>query len=113
MTLFRWIIVSALTVILAILAVINRGKIDFFWSPLHPPASISVYLIVLAAVATGFVFGAMIVWMNHSSLRREKRDQKKEIKNLKQEVEKLNVPTPVKAPANEFFTTLPAKIMKN
>jgi hypothetical protein len=96
-----------------VLAVINRGKIDFFWSPIHPPASISVYLIVLAAAAGGFVFGALIVWMNTNSLRREKRDQKKEIKNLKQEVEKLNVPPPVKAPANEFFTALPAKIMKN
>lgn len=111
MDLLRWIIGGVVTIVLAVLAVLNRAHTDFFWSPIHDPVSLPIYIIILFAAAGGFVFGTIITWMYMAPLRKLKRAQKQEIKTLEREVDKLNKSAMMpQAPAREMFTALPPKI---
>lgn len=110
LTIFRWVIATFLTVIIVIFAVLNRGTFDIFWSPLQgdAPMVLPVYLVVLGAMALGFMIGALAVWLNYAPLRAEKRRQKREIKGLQKEVGALKE-AQFSPPAQELFPALPAQ----
>ena len=86
MEFLRWIVVSLLTVALAVVVVMNRNDVTLYWSPLHEPLQLPCYLILLFFAAIGFVFGSFIVWVNYAPLRREKRRQKKELIVLEKQI---------------------------
>jgi uncharacterized integral membrane protein len=109
-SLLRWIIGLTITAALAALAVMNRAQIVLYWSPLHAALSLPLYLIILGSIGFGFIFGAVVVWLNMAELRRAKRSQKKEIKTLKQEVSKLSEEVHTAPPGKELFMVLPPKI---
>lgn len=100
-----------ITIGLASLAVMNRERVPFLWSPVHDPVILPLYLIMLGAVGFGFLFGGMVVWLNMGPLRQKKRDQKQEIKTLETKIETLQkqAGATLKAPASEFFLALPPK----
>jgi uncharacterized integral membrane protein len=109
MAFLRAILGLMITALIAALAVMNREQINFTWSPLHDPLNMPFYAVLLFSMAFGFVFGGAVVWLNMSSLRRQKREQKKEIKTLEKEVEKLHEKQLNTPPAREFFTALPPR----
>lgn len=112
MAIIKWIIGFIITVLVTVFAVINRNNVSVSWSPFPADDSISLplYVVVLCAMALGFMIGAGAVWMNSGSLRREKRRQKREIKILEREVDTLKesgkVPAP---PATDLFPALVAQ----
>ena len=64
----------------------NRDSVDFTWSPLHEAVSIPVALLVLGAAIMGFIWGGLIVWLNESGTRRDRRLQRKDITRLEKEL---------------------------
>lgn len=107
---FRWIVGLVITVVIAVFAVMNRDSVPLQWSPVHDPASVPAYIAILGAMAFGFVLGGLVVWMNMSKLRSAKRQQKREIVTLQQEVEKLKS----RPPANDVHpSAVPAVISSN
>lgn len=110
MAILRWIVGLVVVIVVAVFALLNRGVFNFYWSPFpaDDPVALPVYIIVLGAMAVGFVLGALMVWFNESSARSEKRRQKKEIKILQKEVGVLKEER-FSAPAQELFPALPVR----
>lgn len=110
MAFFRWIAGFVMAVLVSAFAVMNREDVSFVWSPVHDPVQVPMYLVVLGALVAGFLFGGFVVWVSGSKVRREKRLQKKEIKNLEKHIVKLeNIrKDPATPPAGEIFSVLPS-----
>lgn len=109
----RFILGLLTTVCVAMFAVMNRGDVSITWNPLSDDFSVilPVYIVVLVSLALGFVFGGFIVWLNGGRLRKEKRQQRREIKILEKEVGRLKEDKFQSSgmPATEIFPALPAK----
>lgn len=97
-----------ITVVIAVVAVLNRDFVAVRLNPIDLEQSFDfpLYFVVLGAAFFGFIVGAMMVWINMSSIRRQRRKQKKEIKNLEKEVSKLQ--DNKFKPREETVTPLPA-----
>ncbi len=85
----RWLIGLVITIVIASFAAMNTEVVSFTFSPVHDPVSIPVYMVILSTLAFGFLFGGIVVWLNAAPVRKAKRKQKKEIKLLEKELEKL------------------------
>tara|TARA_R110001592_G_scaffold29350_9_gene106608 strand:- start:26728 stop:27060 length:333 start_codon:yes stop_codon:yes gene_type:complete len=110
MSFVRGIIVLILTLVVAGFAAINTDPVSVMVSPINDPVMVPLYQVALASVALGFIAGALIVWINCGPVRQSKRQQKKEIKNLEKEVNRLQSdkfsPRP---PAPDVFPALPSQ----
>jgi uncharacterized integral membrane protein len=79
------IIVAALTVVFAIA---NRHEVSLLWSPVHEPATLPLFVIVIAGMAFGFIIGAVMVWLNESKIRKDRRAKIKAIRKLEAKLDK-------------------------
>ncbi len=86
MAALRFIIGLVIAVFIALLAVLNRGDMEFTWSPIHNSITLPLYAVILSAMAFGFIIGGASVWLNYGKHRSEKRRQKKKIKSLEKEI---------------------------
>lgn len=111
MAVLKWLVGLIFTVIVAVFAVMNRGEFSFTLSPFpgDEPVALPVYVVVLCALAVGFLMGALSVWLSSSSLRQEKRRQRREIKILEKEVGTLKEARFAAPPSNDLFPALPAQ----
>lgn len=107
MSFIRWIIGFVVAVALSAFAVYNRHSVDIVWSPVHEPAQLPLYLVVLGLTAFGFVLGGSIVWVSAAPTRRLKRQQKREIKNLEKKLESAATEAEPAKPPSDFFPALP------
>lgn len=103
-TVFSFVLASTLTVF----AIFNRQTTEFSYSPLHDPVQIPLYLICLSFLATGFICGGFIVWINAGKLRKTKRQQRKTIKSLEKELGAFEQ-NKAQTPPSELFPSLPYK----
>ncbi len=91
MAFLRGLSALTFTIVIAVIAVLNRDDVPVYLNPLDTSFShdFPLYAVILGSVLFGFVVGGFMVWINMSSLRRQKRQQKKDLKKLEQEVVKL------------------------
>jgi uncharacterized integral membrane protein len=66
-------------------SVFNRDAVNFSVYPLIDSASIPLALIILGSVMLGFIWGAVIVWLNGGVTRSEARRLRREVKSLEKE----------------------------
>ena len=66
-------------------SVFNRDAVNFSVYPLTDSTSIPLALIILGAVMLGFIWGAIIVWLNGGVTRAEARRLRREVKSLEKE----------------------------
>jgi uncharacterized integral membrane protein len=95
-TLLAWLFTLPLIIGAIGFALYNAEIIPVTVSPFLEPLSMPVYVPVLAAIAFGFIFGALMTWAGMARLRKEKREQAKRIKTLEKEIQSANrnsVPT--------------------
>lgn len=52
------------------------------WSPVNEPMALPVFVIGLGGVLVGFVAGGFTVWLNGATVRKERRQQRKTIREL-------------------------------
>ena len=67
------------------LSVFNREPVDFSVYPLFETFTVPLALIILAAALIGFVWGALIIWLNGSTTRSEVSRLRREVKILEKE----------------------------
>ena len=67
------------------LSVFNRDAVDFSVYPFVEAAPIPLALIILSSVMLGFIWGAVIVWLNGGVTRSEARRLKRELKFIEKE----------------------------
>lgn len=112
MIVIRFIFGFVTTVCVGMFAVMNRGDVSITWNPLSDDFSIifPVYIVVLVSLALGFIFGGCVVWLNAGRLRKERRQQRREIKMLEKEVGRLKEDKFQSGmPATDIFPALPVK----
>lgn len=105
----RWIIGFLIAALVTGFAVLNRQDVPVFWSVSAESHEFPLYLICLGFMAAGFFLGALMVWMYGAGIRREKRKQKKQIKNLEKALDAVNENTGHQGPSSDFFPALPKK----
>ena len=111
MAIIRFIIGLIFTVLVAGFAVMNRFPVDIAWSPVSDSISLPFYVVLLGALLVGCLFGGALVWINGGRVRKAKRKQKREIKLLEKEIERLKQDKFVQKPppASEIFPAIASK----
>lgn len=112
MAVLRFLFGIVITVCIAVFAVLNRDAISVTWNPFFDDSAVMlpIYVLVLASMAFGFILGGLLVWINASNLRKEKRRQKRDIKLLETEVGRLKEDKlTADMPATDIFPALPVK----
>jgi len=91
MFILRACLILALTLVVAVLGALNRQDVVLLWNPvdLNAVLSVPLYAVILGGAAIGFLAGGFLVWMNMGPLRKERRHQKREIKLLEKEIDRL------------------------
>jgi putative membrane protein len=88
---------GAVTLLIAIVAasfaVSNRAVIDLGLWPLPNRIDCPVYLLVLVALALGFVIGGCTAWLNGGRVRRERRRLARRIADLEDEARRRQADT--------------------
>lgn len=86
MKILRWIVAVPIIVAAVLFALAHPQPVDFVWSPVNNPITIPLYVLTLGLCAVGFILGALAAWFGMSGLRRERRTQKKTIKQLEKDL---------------------------
>ncbi len=74
------------------LAIFNRSAVEFSVYPFVLDAlSVPLAIIILVCVLIGFIWGALIVWLNSGKTRSEARRLRREVKLLEQETTKKEI----------------------
>lgn len=89
-TLLAWLLTLPFIVAAVTFAVFNDQAVPIIANPLHPPVLMPVYVPVLVAIGFGFLFGSVMTWAGMGKLRKDRRDQKKRIRDLEKKLEASN-----------------------
>ena len=108
LSLLQSVLGFALAIFLVSFALAHRAPVEVFYSPVHDPLSLPLYALVLGFTAFGFVLGGVIVWIGGAKVRKEKRVQKKQIKQLEKEVAGLRKTQgdDIRVPVSELLPAL-------
>lgn len=90
MAFIRWIIALPIIVGAVLFALANPVVVSVTWSPFHSPINLPLYFIALAFLGGGFLLGAFVAWISMGKVRRERRQQKKTIKQLEKDINAAN-----------------------
>jgi uncharacterized integral membrane protein len=84
-TLGKTLVTILFVVIIFWLSVLNRQDVDFSVYPFLEGLSLPLPIIILCSVLLGFMWGALIVWLNGGKTRSEARRLRRELKNAEQQ----------------------------
>lgn len=84
--LLKLLVTIPFVAILLWLSFANRDAVSLVWSPLHEKTDIALAVVILIAVIAGFVWGALITWINYGTLRRAARINNRELTKLEKEL---------------------------
>lgn len=85
-TLIAWLVTLPLIVASVVFALYNPEPISVTFNPFLSPVEVPLYMPVLAAIAFGFLFGAVMTWAAMGRLRRDKRQMATRIRTLEKEL---------------------------
>lgn len=84
--LLKLLVTLPFVAILLWLSFANRDAVSVVWSPLHEQTDIALAVVILLAVIAGFIWGALITWINYGSLRRAARINNRALTKLEKEL---------------------------
>jgi uncharacterized integral membrane protein len=82
----HWFVTLPLTVVLVVFAISNRQAVEITLWPLPIAIETRLFLVVLLAIAAGFVFGELVAWLGGRRWRRESREKARRIDALEREL---------------------------
>ena len=103
MKLIHWLVTLPLAIIIVLFAVSNLHSVAVGLWPIPVTIEAPLYLIVLLALAAGFLAGELVAWINGRHHRRHARRRARRIEELERELGA----TQAKLPKSEA-TRLPA-----
>jgi len=87
--LVKFLVTFFFVAIILWLAIFNRSAVEFSAYPLVLDSlSVPLAIIILGCVLLGFIWGALIGWLNGGKTRSEARHLRREVKQLEQETAK-------------------------
>lgn len=90
MKLVRWIVGTVFAFAAVLFAVGNLQPVSIVWSPVHAALEMPVSVFGLGMMAGGFILGCVLVWINGESIRRDRRAQRRRIRDLENALEAAN-----------------------
>ncbi|HUK58360.1 MAG TPA: LapA family protein [Stellaceae bacterium] len=82
----HWIVTAPAAVVAALFAVSNREHVSVGLWPLPDVLDAPLYLVVLAALVVGFLFGEFVAWLGAGQTRRLARERMRRIAALEREL---------------------------
>jgi uncharacterized integral membrane protein len=82
----HWFVTLPLTILLVVFAISNRQAVEITFWPLPVAIETRLFLVVLLAIAAGFVFGELVAWLGGRRWRRETREKARRIDALEREL---------------------------
>lgn len=82
----HWFVTLPLTIVLVVFAISNRQAVEITFWPLPIVIETRLFLVVLLAIAAGFVFGELVAWLGGRRWRRDSRDKARRIDALEREL---------------------------
>ena len=87
--LFRWALTLPFIIVIVGFSALHSQKIIIHLEPLYKDIALPLFVPIIAFVFIGFLWGALINWINTAPLRHKSRAQGKEIKALKKDIADL------------------------
>ncbi len=81
-SLFKTFITCLFVVAMLWVLLTNAQEVHFTLPPFFEQNGLSLALIIFGSVITGFMWGALIVWLNGSEMRQQYRKAKQKLKNM-------------------------------
>ena len=88
-SLFRWAVTLPFIILAVGFSALHSDAVTIRLEPLLNNIDVPLFVPVIAFMFIGFIWGALINWLNTAPLRQKSRAQNKEIKNLKKEIAAL------------------------
>lgn len=104
----RWFLTVICLSTLLTWCFLNRGVVVFDWSPAHDPVRVPLFVVILVVAVIGFLWGAMITWLNAADERAERRILRREHKDLTQRLQDVERNITLKNPDAVIDGLLPA-----
>jgi lipopolysaccharide assembly protein A len=83
-----WSITALVALVVVVFAVSNRAMVTLTLFPLPAALDAPLYLVVIAAVALGFLVGALVAWVGAGKHRRDARLLRQRIERLQRDMTK-------------------------
>lgn len=83
-----WSVTALVALLVIVFAVSNRAMVTLTLFPLPAALDAPLYLVVIAAVALGFLAGALVAWLSAGKHRRDARLLRQRIERLQRDVNK-------------------------
>ena len=90
MAFLRWIIALPIIVGAVLFALAHGEVVTVTWNPFEAPIELPLYFVALVFLGMGFILGAFTAWMSMGKVRKERRQQKKKIKQLEKDINAAN-----------------------
>jgi lipopolysaccharide assembly protein A len=90
-----WSVTAVVALLVVVFAVSNRAMVTLTLFPLPAALDAPLYLVVIAAVALGFLGGALVAWLGAGKHRRDARLLRQRIERLQRDVNKSLPAAPV------------------
>ncbi|MCI5061030.1 MAG: LapA family protein [Alphaproteobacteria bacterium] len=90
MALLRWILALPLIVGAVLFALAHPTPVPVTWNPFEPAIDLPLYFVALSFFGVGFILGAFISWLGMGKVRKERRQQRKQIKKLEKDIHAAN-----------------------
>lgn len=90
MRILKWILAVPLIIGAVLFALAHPQAVSITWSPFQDPVELPLYFVSLCFLGAGFLIGALMAWVGMGQIRAERRALKKEVKQLKRDVNEAN-----------------------
>lgn len=82
MSVFKMLVSSLFILTMIWVLITNAQEVHFTLPPFFEQNGLSLSLIIFGSVIMGFLWGAVIVWLNGSETRQQYRKAKQRLKNM-------------------------------
>jgi lipopolysaccharide assembly protein A len=89
-----WLVTVPVALVAVVFAVSNLDKVPVGLWPFSDVLVMPLYLVVLGALALGFIAGELVAWINGGRWRREARRRQRRIESLERELQATQAQLP-------------------
>lgn len=110
MVFLKWLLTLPFIVGAVLFALANPQIVDLQWTPFNQKMSLPLYFIALFFLGVGFLLGAIMAWIGMGKTRKERRQFKRENKQLERDINYANEKLTEALAKQKPSTPLPPKI---
>jgi uncharacterized membrane protein YciS (DUF1049 family) len=86
---FKYLLKIPLVIFIIAFVVLNQQETTFYYSPLASPLILPMWIMGLVLFGIGFMFGALLLWLNSWPTRRSLKQTQKELKKVEKDRDDL------------------------